>query len=228
MHQYTSNTTNTTFNPPTHNTQHTIHQLTTHHSHHSQHTIHQLTTHHSHHSQLTIRTIHNSPFTTHHSYHSHHSQGGHCGFDADPSRSYVHGPVEPPAHGWIAEELSRCIDHIHKATKPNGTIAAASAAASATMGDGKQSSAPMVLSSSTSSFMSSLFPPVTTAEPSVISTLFSSTSSKKPSSGGSNQDIHRWFGGLSSPSVQRYRSSSLIPQENEQSGTDTWSWTDNK
>jgi len=44
-----------------------------------------------------------------------HANGGHCGFDADPHTSYVHGPADPPPpHGWLAEELARTLTHIQR------------------------------------------------------------------------------------------------------------------
>lgn len=53
-----------------------------------------------------------------------HPQGGHCGFDAEPGVSYPHGPSDTPQHGWMAEELARALDHIHRGTIAHGVIEA--------------------------------------------------------------------------------------------------------
>ena len=58
-----------------------------------------------------------------------HDHGGHCGFYTDQATMKYEGEeqlVVPsaaavPAHGWIAEELSRCIDHIHT-SRPGLTL----------------------------------------------------------------------------------------------------------
>jgi predicted alpha/beta-fold hydrolase len=40
-----------------------------------------------------------------------HAHGGHCGFSTDQMSIEADAPPVP-AHGWIAEEIARCLEHI--------------------------------------------------------------------------------------------------------------------
>jgi len=47
-----------------------------------------------------------------------HQHGGHCGFTTD--RMSIEADSPPvPAHGWIAEELARCLQHIRQHSSPS-------------------------------------------------------------------------------------------------------------